>query len=525
MTRAARLLLMSCLLAVLAACGASSGGGSADADPATLMPPTAALYVEAVVRPEGEQKDGMLAAAGKVLRTPDPEKKIRELLDKAVQDGSDNFDYDRDLKPWLGERAGLYVTNIEAEESEFFGAIAASDTEKAMAAVDAAMKRDKEKTREASYEGVDYKIDDEGVAFGIIDDFLGAGHEKLFKRAVDTSKDGKSLADNKQFKATLDSLDDARIGTAYVDVKTLVDAGLKADPAAREQLEQFKGVFNLEKMKPIGMALLADGERVAIESSVSSEGAGKFFNQLLLLSGDTTPLVAELPGDSWLAYGVPKLGATVESLYDAFAGALGGAALSGQIKQQTGLDLKEDVLSWIGDTAVYARGVDLAAIDGAVVIQATDAAKAKAAVTKIVGVISQQAPQLAPKPTKLDGAETAFSVAVPGTPRPAVIAVGKGRVVIAYGEKAATDGLDAGASKLGDAEGFKRAKDALGGDADPSFYVAMDPVIKILEATPDVTADPDFGKAKPYLATIDSVVSGGEKKGDRLRSRIAVRLK
>ncbi len=215
----------------------------------------------------------------------------------------------------------------------------------------------------------------------------------------------------------------------------------------------------------------------------------------------------------------------MKSIYDALAGAFFGATLSSQFKQETGLDLQQDIFSWIGDTAVYVRGSDLAALDGAVVIQATDAAKAKAAVTKIVGVIDRQASGFAPfEPTTLDGAEVAYSAAIPGTPRPVVIAVGKGRVVIAYGEKAATDGLEAG-DKLGDTEGFKRAKEALGGKADPASHLSAGPVIKLLEATPDVTSHPAVGKAKPYLETIESVVEGAEKKGDRLRSRTAVLLK
>ena len=43
--------------------------------PAKAVPAGAALYFEGVVRPEGDQRDDVLDAAGKVLHTDDPEAK------------------------------------------------------------------------------------------------------------------------------------------------------------------------------------------------------------------------------------------------------------------------------------------------------------------------------------------------------------------------------------------------------------------------------------------------------------------
>ena len=56
-------------------------------------------------------------------------------------------------------------------------------------------------------------------------------------------------------------------------------------------------------------------------------------------------------------------------------------------------------------------------------------------------------------------------------------------------------------------------------------YLAMPEVITALESFADVGSDPEWAKVKPYLETIAAVVAGGEKDGDRLRSRFAVRLK
>ncbi len=99
--------------------------------------------------------------------------------------------------------------------------------------------------------------------------------------------------------------------------------------------------------------------------------------------------MGELPGDAWGAFATPKLGEWRKSLFSTFAGAIGGAAVAAQFKQATGLDLQQDVFSWIGDAGVFVRGADMATLDGALVISSTDDARAEAAFTKFVGLAGQ----------------------------------------------------------------------------------------------------------------------------------------
>ena len=70
MLRAASLAALALLAALVAACGGGAAAG--EADPASAVPADALVYIEAVVRPEGDLRDDALAAAGKVLRTDDP---------------------------------------------------------------------------------------------------------------------------------------------------------------------------------------------------------------------------------------------------------------------------------------------------------------------------------------------------------------------------------------------------------------------------------------------------------------------
>jgi hypothetical protein len=103
-----------------------------------------------------------------------------------------------------------------------------------------------------------------------------------------------------------------------------------------------------------------------------------------------------------------------------------------------------------------------------------------------------------------------------------VLARGKGRVVAAYGEEAATAALDP-TTKLGDSELYGDAKDALAEGMEPGFVLSMPAVITLVDAIGE--ADADYADAKPYLETLGAITTGGTVDGDTAKSRIAVTLK
>ena len=131
--------LLAALALLLTACG--GGGGAAGADPASAVPRDALFYMEATVSPEGELRADALDAAGKILRTSDPEAKLRELLAEV-----DDFDYDRDVKPWLGDRAGMWVSARldENDEPGVALVVAVTDPEAAEESLAAAYKRSRD---------------------------------------------------------------------------------------------------------------------------------------------------------------------------------------------------------------------------------------------------------------------------------------------------------------------------------------------------------------------------------------------
>src|SRR6185503_3962054 len=121
--------------------------------------------------------------------------------------------------------------------------------------------------------------------------------------------------------------------------------------------------------------------------------------------GGSTPLLEELPGDAWAAFGTEKYGETLKKTLNAYAGMLGGPAMKQQLQSQYGIDIDADVLDWIGDVALFVRGDTLESLDGAAVIEVTDSGKAERGFTKLVGLL-QAAGGVKPRPVEIDGADT-----------------------------------------------------------------------------------------------------------------------
>ena len=521
MLRAASLAAISLLATLFVACGSGSADGGAD--PASAVPANAMLYAEIAVRPEGKLKDDALDAAGKVLATDDPEGKLRGFLDKALAESEDTtLDYDKDIKPWLGERAALWLGNRLDSDDSPGGAlvVAVTDTEAAMDAVRKAAEQDSKKVAKRSYKGVDYEVYDDGNVAGTVEDFLLMGAEPEVKASIDAQK-GDGLSDSDRYKQSVDQLEDERLAHFYLDVKSFFNLATQSSSGTdAQELEQLKAIFPFDRVPPVVGSFSADADRLALDFAVKGESLKDLGALSQTYGGGTSPLLKEMPGDSWGALAVAKYGQSLKSMFDQMAGAFGGAAARQQLKNQLGIDLDQDVLSRIGDVGFFVRGDTIASLDGAAVIQVTDEGKAAKGFGKLVGLL-QSAGGVQAKPTRVDGAEAAFAVQNAQLPKPIILARSAERVVVSFGPEAARDAF-APASKLGDSDLYNEAKDSLGG-LEPSVLLAMPNVVKLVESSG--SADADFEKARPYLDAYDVIAYGLEGDEDEGHLRIVAGLK
>lgn len=485
------------------------------------MPANAGLYFEGVVRPEGDVKDDALAAVSKILATSTPEQALKDFFNKNAGAATDKpLNWDRDVAPWLGQRVGGWAaaTNGNDNGQDRF-AVALSVTDKGKA--EDFLKRTAEKGRKGSYRGVDYTIGSDGDAVGLSDEFILLGTLPEFKRSVDAQK-GDSLADSDRFKTAVGKFDNNRLGTFYFDIRSLINAGLAANPSERQNFDQFRRIFPIDQIGPIVGSLEANGTRLKLASTVQGQGAEALSRLGLLTGAGSTKLIGEVPGESWAAYGAPNVGKTAASLFDRFAGALGGAAVGNQVQQTTGLDLRRDIFGLMGDIALFARGSTMNDLDGGLIIAVTDDGRAATVFGKLVGLLRTQG-HLDPRPVQIPGAEQAFAIAVPNAAKPIVFARGSGKFVVAYGKSAAEASFRP-KTKLADTALYKQAKASLDGEFDPAFLFSIDGLLKLVDGFGG-GADPDFQKARPYLERFSVIASGGKADKNRYDAALGAGLR
>ena len=200
---------------------------------------------------------------------------------------------------------------------------------------------------------------DEG-AVGIVEDFAVFGTEAEFKRTVDAVK-GDGLDADDELPQGDDGLDDDRLGTFYVDVKAMLDAGRAPGSRRPRSSSSRPRLFPIDKVGPITGQFLADGERLAVDATAEVPEDALAGGLGALTGGGSTPLLGELPGDSWVALGSPDFGPTMQGRSTSRPPARSAARRSSSsCARELGIDLEEDVFSWIGDVAFFARGTSQA---------------------------------------------------------------------------------------------------------------------------------------------------------------------
>ena len=514
----ARLLALALLCALVSAiaigCGSSSSGSGGDNDPAALVPASAPVYVEASLRPEGKVGDDLTAALRKILRTDDPGAKIQKAIDDAAKD--DDVTYKDDIEPWLGERVGIAVTAMHGNDADFVAVINSKDDGKAKDA----LKKTKGDIVERSYKDVDYRFDrKDKTAAGVFDHSVVVGTEAGFKSAVDASK-GASLAEGNGLRGVRSKVEEQRVGLLYLDVDGLLRS-ISQSAGSQPEVGAVLQSLSAAVPKTIGAALQAQPDALRIDAvslgtpkSASSGASG-------------ADMVAGLPGQSWLALGFGKSGQTIEGVLDAIgnAGGLTGVgvnALLSQFQKQTGLDLRKDVLSWMGDAGVFVEGGSAADLGGALVIKTSDPAKTRRVVA-VLQRLAQGSGGVHVSPLRFQGVDDGFTVRPDSGPRVDVGLAGD-KFIVSVGKFAAFKEAITPSPALGTTPTFTDAASKLGGGLRPAFFLDFPQVVSLVQSF--VGDNADFQKAKPYLDTFGAVAAGAKDEGDGVtRARFVVTLK
>jgi hypothetical protein len=484
----------------LASCGGDDEDSAAPAgpDPATLAPPDAPLYIEATLRPEGEQKDAAESALSKLLATDDPGGFLGGVLQDGLDEAGSDLLFDTDVEPWLGDSAGVFFRSF-GEDADGAVMVATTDPAATQEAIDKDAKSDDAAERAASYRGFDYTVDDQGDAVAIVGDFLVSGTDRSVKEVIDTSE-GESLADSTEFADSREGATEDRLAFGYVDVRDLLDALRASGEIAGADLDA-AGLGEVPD-EPATFTLSATPDTLALESISVGDAE----------SAEQSPLFDVLPEDAWLAFAAPESGAG----YEALAGGLSASADGQALTDALGFDLLGALADWGGDIAGYARGTSIFGLGGALVVETRDEEASADTLERLAGALGE-GDDVAVEP--IDGG---FGLTPAGIPLQIQFVQRDGRVVIGLGEDS-VNALDSGGGLAG-SEAFSGAAAALGDDFAPAAFLDFGTLFDLVESIPDATTDPQYQEAQPYLENLDYLVLGQRADGDGEDAEVSSRL-
>lgn len=506
--RALLLLLGLLAIAVLGACGSSSGTSAPEA--AGIVPEDSAVYGELVLDPEGDQQEAVEEIAGRFPGGGELDAQIAKGAGEALRESG--LDYGQDVRPWIGDDAVFFVTDVREDGAE--GAlIVPTDDE---AATRDAFEKVEGKPKKRTYEDVDYLLAEDDAAYGVVDGNAVLGTEAGLKQAVDTAAGGQSIEDSDRANDALERLDDPLL-SVYIDPRKL--AGAFAGPEAAvvaPLLEGFDGA------SVIGIS--AEPDALVVDSTVPAAAAA--LAAPYLASGEGTEVVSELPADSFYAVGQAELGEALTGYFDLIerSPTAGDRAIDDQVEAATGLDLERDILAWMGDLGGFARGTSPLEVDGGVVVLTKDPDSSRRALAALRELAREEpGPGERVEPLALPGGDDGFTVETDEIPQPIHIVQRGERVVAAYGDQAAEELLDP-SRPLSENREFTDASERLGKDYEVSNYIASEPIIELLDRIVG-SGDEDYAEAKPYLEAFSRLITGSRKQGEDVAARTRIELR
>jgi len=551
---------------LLAGCGGSSGSSGTNASPATVVPSSAPFYVDAVVAPEGSLKSDALSMGRTLTSRSQPYMGLLKLL----QGPTGKTPSDSEVKPWLGENAGLFIGSISASgasgaagaasgllrealskalsegfagaESALTGSSGSVASLLGRGGVQGALVLDTTDPSEArsflegqahgagahtvSYKGTSFEVAPDGIAEGVVGRFAVIGSEAGVEGVIETHAGAASLAQAAGYKQLLSSAESGRLANVYANLEGL--SGALGASAGREgsPLTLLAGL--LGDAGQVYASLIPSSSSVAVDvdtlpASGAARGGGTGTTGAQVLRG--------LPGNAWLALGFGDLGKTLgggaaalRSVGSLFSGLSLGSFSAGSVFAPLSSvpDVQRELLSWMGATGMYVGGSSLLNLQAAVIIDAKSPAPARAAVGKLAA--AYRAAGGSSSPTSVAGAEVAQNVRLSGFPLALTLAYGEGKFIAGLGAASVKEALHP-QSTLEGSSAYSTAASALGQGIEPSALVEFHTMLGLMESL-SLTEVPSFSGIADALKPLDSMAVGGGKSlgGGVKRSRLTLSL-
>jgi len=502
-----RRLVLPVLLAALFVAGCGGGGSSSSADLATVAPAKTPFYVEFTIRPEGEAKANIEALAKRIAGIDDLGGLIVSQIEESALAEGEKVDFEKEVQPWLGEKAAfIYPEYSEGEFQGFALAVETTDPGAAEEFIEKQTENAKEQVESGSFEGVDFKVEEDGTTVGIVGELVVIAQEESIFKEVVTASNGESLADEDAYTSAVADVPDGSAADAYFDIGGVLRAS-EADGEVNQSAKLFFENAGLNLRASTLVASLIPGSD-NLEMDVSTNAGGNNAP-----SGDASGLLGSLPKSSVAAFASADFGKRFEGGIDeldenGFPGQVPPHELKKALKEE-GIDI-ESITSSIGDAGLFLTGNSRSSLGGAAVVTTEDATQAKNTVSNIGLLLrSSGIPGIA----AINGEASGFSVRSPELGRNPLVVIAKGsRIAIGYGRVPALAALQENGETLSESPAYKEAVSALGSTPISGFVDG--PAALRLASALVPPGEESFREAKKYLTKIDYIAIGSESSGD-----------
>jgi hypothetical protein len=502
------------LAAALAIAGCGSGGGGGG-EPAGVVPKTAPVYLQANLAPDGKTSEALNEVAQTVLGIDNVGEFVAEEIESSALGEGDKVNFEEEIEPWLGEKAGLYLAGYDGNNFHGVGfVIETTDSGEAEEFLEDQIKKNDDGAEEGEFEGHTYFEDPESV-IGMVGDYIAFSQTKSGFEEMVEAFEGEGLNESPKFKEAMDNAPDEGIGSVYVDIGGLLEETQSVLPA---ETEAFFDLVQIEpKMATAVATVIPHSDQ--LELDVSSN-LGKSVPE----AGDATDALEALPATATLGFASSEFGKSFsEGLEEFSKNGVPGQLEPGELGaafEAMGINVKTLGKSF-GDLSGFVEGSSQSDLGGAVLVETKDATEAKNMVANI-GLLLRAT--RTPGVTAISGEVSGFSVRVPELgPKPLIVGSAGEKIVIAYGPEAAAQALRSQAKTLGSTPGFEAAKSALGSTPMTAF-VDGGPMLALVESLLSPEEQAELAEAKPYLEKIDYLGIGSEAEGETQTAKLIVGL-
>jgi hypothetical protein len=299
--------LFACLAAVAVAASGCGGSDSSSSDLGTVLsyvPADAPFVVELQTDIEGDQYKALDAI---IDRFPGADT-IRALIKSQLTMGVKGADFDKDIKPLLGNPAVISATDVgsflsDSEQAGFVAALQVDDKN----ALDSLI--DKTRPQERGEVGGATVYQDGDTYFAVNDDVVVlAGSRELLEAALKRADGGDHLSED-DFEAGLSGLPKDAVARLYVDVQGLLK---NSGAAAARRIEW------VDALRTLGLTVSAQKSSVDVEFNAVTKGDDLTDEDLPFATGDEAAKVVKRKGEIGIGLRNPRqLIAFFESAFQA----------------------------------------------------------------------------------------------------------------------------------------------------------------------------------------------------------------